>query len=266
MFSPMAISVSLNNAMTFLRGVPAAAADIFAQHLKTLGDIRQRYAVPIGSTQGQTNSIQSSFDEAVSKAKTEAFQKLEALTKQINSNETLIRTEAAVAIGLQEMPAGVNEQLLKTQRMSDAWRRIQPAFDRMSNDEFATEGPAKVSSYVLNACRSQDDDTIASMFKELPFYVAGRFDDTNAEGLNLQIMTAFEDAIASERPSVKEVLDFKRELDRRGTYNARLSVSLCRDAIEKGDVTFLSPLWGTIKTTIVDENGLQLQQGGFDNG
>lgn len=250
--------------MAFLRNIPAAAADIFVQHLKTMDSIRNRFAVPIGSTQGQMSEMESGYHTAVTDARNASVKKLEELENLVNQNDALVRAEVEHAIGLSEEPAGVNEKLLREQKMMNAWARIKPALDKIRDDGLFMEAPAKISNFVLAFTASSDREALAALRRELPYYVDARLDDLEADGVKRTVIKAFEDTLASELPEIQVFLTLKRELDNYGVANARLAISFCKQAIQNGEMTYMTPLWGSsTNAPIVTAQGLVLETGGF---
>ncbi len=233
----------------YLRGIPAALAEIFKTHAANQLRIRNKERLSAGASQTDMLKAETDKKNELAAAKDETLRKLAGVREEAKSKEEMANRHLDRALGMRAPSGDVQENLLTETREQKAWARIKPLLDRYSEiDLLASEIKSLVSGFILKedttpgAYDGSDFDSVSSLRKELPFYIKGRFSGSEADLYLEQSINALEEALASVRPEYAEAVALKKEL-RTGMSMIDLALTYVKHAVENNEPEAIIPTW-----------------------
>jgi hypothetical protein len=233
----------------YLRGIPAALAEIFKNHAANQLKIRNKERLSSNSSQNDMFKAETDKKNEFAASKDETLKKLADIGEEAKSKEEMANRHLDRALGMRAPSGDVQQNLLTETREQKAWERIKPILDRHSDvDTLASEIKSLVSGFILKedstpgAYDGSDFDSVSSLRKELPFYIKGRSSDAEA-GLYLeQSINALEEALADIRPEYREAVNLKKEL-RTGMVMINTALTYVKHAVENNELEVVIPTW-----------------------
>jgi hypothetical protein len=232
-------------ALDSLRDTPADVSGLLSAYWAKRIAINSAAVLTLRATPAEVAAARGRADQAISQVRDETLNALASARREVAGLQR--RALAGIEAGMaRPAPADASEALLREQRKSKAWSRLQPILAR----EGASAALVGELAAELLASADGGDDGIDALREELPAFIrataAADADARDRPALIQAALTgataALDEAIGRARPDYRAALALRREIEQ-GVTRLGVGLGQAEYAVERGEWRATLPNW-----------------------